>query len=64
MTGRGRRYRCNRRRRKTRNVFDSYSHGAGWGGQAVDLHTVIGASRKTATTARSSPTPHFELLSN
>jgi len=32
---------------------------AGRGGQVADLHTVIGASRKTATTARSSPTPTF-----
>lgn len=43
----------------TGNVFDSFSHGAGWGGQAADLHTVIGASRKTATTVRGRPTPTF-----
>lgn len=30
--------------------LDSYSHGAGWGGQAADLHRVIRAS---------SPTPMF-----
>lgn len=29
-----------------RNVFDSYSNRASWGGQAADLHAVIGASRR------------------
>lgn len=37
-------------------VFVSYSHGTGWGSQAADFQTVIGASRKTVTTVRSSPT--------
>lgn len=42
-----------------KGCFNSYSHGAGWGGQGADLHKGIGASRKTATTAQSSPTPTF-----